>query len=120
MKEKTLYNLQNYAFTLFIIISYFLYIISIIGLSKNAPRYIADLDGYVKIYICLFLIYRFNPFRSKIQFTELDRKIVFSAGIFILTTTTINNIILNYFDIIKAKLQNFSQFLSKKLKNNIK
>jgi hypothetical protein len=108
--EKALYDFQNTAFTLFIIISYILYGISIIGLSRNAPTYIQTLDSYVKIYICLFLIYRFNPLRNKIEFTELDRKIVFSAGLFILTTTAINKIALNYLDDIKSKFQKVSQF----------
>jgi hypothetical protein len=108
--EKALYDFQNRAFTLFIIISYILYGISIIGLSRNAPTYIQTLDSYVKIYICLFLIYRFNPLRNKIEFTELDRKIVFSAGLFILTTTAINKIALNYLDDIKSKFQKVSQF----------
>jgi hypothetical protein len=109
-EKKALYDFQNRAFTLFIIISYLLYGISIIGLSRNAPAYIQTIDGYVKIYICLFLIYRFNPLRNKIEFTELDRKIVFSAGLFILTTTAINNIALGYLDKIKSKLHNVSPF----------
>jgi len=108
--KKAIYDFQNRAFTLFIIISYILYGISIIGLSRNAPMYIQTLDSYVKIYICLFLIYRFNPLRNKIEFTELDRKIVFSAGLFILTTTAINKIALNYLDDIKSKLKRVSQF----------
>jgi len=86
-----------------------LYAVSIIGLSTKAPKYIETLDGYIKIYICLFLIYRFNPFRSSIEFTELDRKIVFSAGIFLLTTTTINKIAVSYFDDIKSKINGFEK-----------
>lgn len=105
-EKKILYNFQNSAFTLFVMVSYILYAISIIGLSRNAPKYIETLDSYVKIYVCLFLIYRFNPFRKTIEFTELDRKIAFSAGLFILTTTTINKIILTYFTDIKTKIQN--------------
>jgi len=99
------YNLQHGAFTIFIIIIYVLYAVSIIGLSTTAPKYIETFDGYIKIYICLFLIYRFNPFRSSIEFTELDRKIVFSAGLFILTTTTINKIVLTYLDNIRHTIK---------------
>jgi hypothetical protein len=98
------YDLQYKGFTLFIVSMYILYAFSIIGLSRKAPEYIQTLDSYVKIYICLFLIYRFNPFRSKINFTELDRRIVFSAGLFILATTAINKIVISYLDIIKKKI----------------
>ena len=51
------------------------------------------LDYYLKIYICIFLIWRFNPFRSKIVFTDLDAKISFNAGLFILTSTALNEYI---------------------------
>ena len=105
-----IYNFQNISFTLIILTFYILYAISILGLSRNAPDYIQTLDYYVKIYICLFLIYRFNPLRNRIVFTELDRKIVFSAGLFILTTTAINNVALYYLDKAKTKLSYLNAF----------
>ena len=103
------YKLQHGAINIFFIIIYILYAISIIGLSQKAPKYIDILDDYIKIYICLFLIYRFHPFKTTIEFTELDRKIVFSAGIFLLTTTTINKIALSYFDDIKYKINGLGE-----------
>ena len=47
------------------------------------------------MYISGFLLLRFNPFR-KVEFTELDRKIVFSSAIFIFTTTAINSLLIAY------------------------
>ena len=110
MNEKAIYNFQNTSFTLIIFTFYILYAISILGLSRNAPQYIETLDTYVKIYICVFLIYRFNPLRTKIDFTELDRKIVFSAGLFILTTTAISSIAKQYLDKAKTTLLGFNIF----------
>jgi hypothetical protein len=81
---------QETTFDLFIFISYILIIISAFGLSRQAPKYLDILDYYVRIYICLFLIWRFNPFRTHIEFTRLDAKIAFNAGLFILTTAVIN------------------------------
>jgi len=83
-------TVQEIFFDIFIYISYALIVISFLGLSNAAPKYLYDLDYYVRIYICLFLIWRFNPFRKIDTFTNLDRKIVFSAGLFILTTTALN------------------------------
>jgi hypothetical protein len=60
------------------------------------------IDYYVRIYICLFLLWRFNPFRKINKFTELDRKIAFTAGLFILTTTALNK----YLDDAKEKIKN--------------
>ena len=92
-------GIQENMFNIIIFITYLLIFLSALGLSSSAPIYLKSLDYYVRIYICLFLIWRFNPFiryfsRQKNphdEFTSLDRKIAFSAGLFILTTSVINS-----------------------------
>ena len=74
------------------IVLYILYFAVVMGLSAAAPIYIEDLQYYLKIYISLFLIIRFNNFRQ-IEFTELDRKIAFNAGIFLLSATMLNQLV---------------------------
>jgi hypothetical protein len=93
--QKNLYKVQDFWFNVFIIITYLLYILFAVGIFKSAPQYLEKLDYYVKIYISLFLLWRFNPFR-KIIFTNLDRKIAFSAGIFLFTTSAVNQILTTY------------------------
>lgn len=105
MYKKLLNDWQNRLFNLFIFISYILIIFSALGLSKSAPKYLETLDYYVRIYICLFLIWRFNPLRSYYEFTDLDRKIAFSAGVFILTTTALNQYLLSFKDQITNLIQ---------------
>jgi len=95
MKKDDLYILQNRSFDIVILISWILYIIIALNISVHAPDYLDDLEFYIKIYISLFLLYRFMPFR-KIKFTDLDRKIAFNAGIFIFTATAIGSILQNY------------------------
>jgi len=102
MLIKNLHEFQTRIFDLFVIISWGLIIISGLGLSQLAPKVLHDLDYYVRIYICLFLIWRFNPLRTKYEFTDLDRKIAFSAGLFILTTTALNK----YLEKIKTLIYN--------------
>ena len=82
-----IYNILTYA-------SFLLYIISTIGLYDRAPQYILYIDIALKLFIGLFLIFRFNPL-VKIQFNEFDKQIIFSAGIFILLSTTITSFMLN-------------------------
>jgi hypothetical protein len=101
--KKHLNNIQNKFFDTFVYLSYTLIFLSAIGFSETAPEYLKKMDYYVKIYVCLFLIWRFNPLRSNIQFTELDRKIAFSAGVFILTTTALNQ----YLDDVKRYIKSF-------------
>jgi hypothetical protein len=106
---KDLYKFQDFWFNVFIVTTYGLYILFAVGIFKSAPQYLESLDYYVKIYISLFLLWRFNPFR-KIHFTELDRKISFSAGIFLLTTSAINQVLIKYLDNAKNIVQQTIHF----------
>ena len=98
--NRELNDIQERFFDIFITVSYILIFVSFLGLSSSAPQYLDNLDYYVRIYICLFLLWRFNPFRKLDKFTNLDRRIAFSAGLFILTTTALNKYLLD----IKNKL----------------
>jgi len=101
-----IYDIQDKGFTLFIILSYILYIITALGIFANAPAYLDTLQYYAKIYICLFLIIRFNPFK-KVEFTDLDRKVAFSSGLFLLSTTIINQILIAYLTDINSYVYSF-------------
>lgn len=97
MSLKTdLHTFQNNMFDLIMFITYLLIFISAIGFSESAPKYLNNLDYYIRVYICLFLIWRFNPLRKTYEFTDLDRKITFNAGCLILTTTALNQYLLYF------------------------
>lgn len=98
MTKSQIHRLQEILFNIFIVVTYLLIIISSFGLSDSAQKYLKMLDYYIRIYVCLFLMWRFNPFRSYYEFTNLDRKVAFSAGLLILTTTALNQ----YLNEIKA------------------
>jgi hypothetical protein len=99
--KKILYNFQDQLFNIFIFLSWSLIIISSLGFS-DAPKYISNLNYYVSIYICLFLMWRFHPFKTRYEFTNLDRKIAFSAGLFIFTTSALNQYLL----LVENKIKN--------------
>lgn len=98
-----LYQIQKKGFSIIIYLTWFLYFAILLGLSANAPQYLDDLQYYVKIYVSLFLIVRFNPLRS-VHFNELDAQIAFSAGVFLITTTAINSLLQTYLDKLKGYL----------------
>ena len=85
-----LHIFQEFFFDIVINIAFLLLLISILGFSQYSQKYLNYLDYYIRIYICLFLIWRFNPLRSVYEFTTLDAKIAFNGGIFLLTTTALN------------------------------
>ena len=103
MLSKKIYDVQNKAFDIFIYISWILYFAILFGVSVNAPSYLDSVDYYAKIYVSLFLLYRFNAFR-KVTFTDLDRKIAFSAGVFLFATTALNQVLTQYLNPIKSKV----------------
>ncbi len=109
LKGGSFIKTQEKIFNIFIIISWILIILSTFGLSKRAPQFLENLDYYVKIYICIFLMWRFNPMRTKYQFTELDRKIAFSAGLLIFTTTALNKYVKYFESNIKSKIENIKK-----------
>jgi len=96
MKQSKSLHYQEILFNGFIITSYIVYILLGIGFLSTYPTFLTYMNNIIRVYTCFFILYRFNPFRE-IQCTSLDRKVIFSSGLLILTTfildkDTINNI----------------------------
>jgi len=109
-----LYEFQEKVFDYVTVFTYILYIVIAFGLSTTVPKYLDDLLFYTKMYISLFLIYRFNPFTIS-KFTPLDAKIAYNAGIFLLFTTALNSVLLHYIIFLKI----IGQSILNKIKENI-
>jgi hypothetical protein len=82
--------IHEHLFNIGLYLSYILYFIAYFQIGTYNPKYLDNLQQYLKYYVTGFLLIRFNPF-SKSNFTEFDRKIVFSSAVFLLTTTTFVN-----------------------------
>jgi hypothetical protein len=80
------------------IVNYLCLILFVIGFFQSQPTFLIVFNTFIKIILALFLIYRFNTYRKQpIRFTELDRKICYSTGIFI--------ILISFIDIITYNLE---------------
>ena len=62
-------------FDIFIIVSYLIYILLGIGFLSTYPTFLTYMNNIIRIYICFFILDRFNPFRN-IKCTSLDRKVM--------------------------------------------
>lgn len=100
MIHKDIHNFQHKLIDWITYITYFLYFVIAFGLSSSAPEYLDTLSYYTKIYVGLFLVYRFNPFRH-VKMTKLDVKIAFNAGVFLLASTSLTGILRAYMEQIK-------------------
>ena len=74
---------------------YILYAASLLGVFFIAPEYLATLVNVIKIYICVFLIWKFNPFtKRRAVVGSHERELIFSSAIFLLLTTSIGDILI--------------------------
>lgn len=82
-KEETFFNIT-------IVLSYLILFGSYFGLTILAPHNLSKFETYMQLYICVSLLIRFNPLRNA-RFSNLDRKIAFSAGLLLLSSTILNS-----------------------------
>ena len=100
-------QLYNYELIYLIIISWITRLtlfLFIVGFFQTKPQGIIELIFFNKICLALFLIYRFNNYRTnKIIFTELDRKVCYSSGIYI--------IIISFMDYYNSYINNMRELI---------
>jgi hypothetical protein len=95
----SLLKIQDQAFEIITYVNYVVYILLLLGLSYLTPESVKVLNKYMPVYISLFLLIRFNPLRNKNHhFTDLDRKIAFSSGVFLFLTTAVGAFAENYLE----------------------
>jgi len=104
---KNIHSFQYKLVDLIQVLTIFLYIAISFQLSAFAPEYLSYLQHFLKIYVSLFLIYRFNDFRT-IKLTDLDRKIGFNAGVLLIGSDIVNYIALNY----SQQIYNYNLYIS--------
>ena len=81
----SLYHFETQFLHYFGWISKITVVLFFIGIFQEKPTIFIDFNFIVKVCLALFLIYRFNDYRKyDITFTELDRKVCYSAGMYIL------------------------------------
>jgi hypothetical protein len=91
--NKKFYDFELKFLTFFSFITKLTVVLFIIGFFQQKPTFIVQFNFVIKIILALFLMYRFNKYRKdKITFTELDRKVCYSAGLYI--------ILISFFDFI--------------------
>ncbi len=77
------------AFDLTVLGLHIAYVAVVVGIVQHEPAYLETIDFWVKVFMSVFLLWRFNPFMH-IKYTEFDRKVGFSAGVFLFVVTVVN------------------------------
>ena len=93
--------IHHYVFDTSVFFLHVIYVAVAFGFLEKEPEYMMAIDYWVKVFMSLFLLWRFNPW-VKITFSDFDRRVVFSAGMFLFTVTIVNNYLLSYVEKGKA------------------
>ena len=73
---------------------YALYFITLLGVLYIKPAYIHTLGTIMQIYVALFLIFRFNPYR-KHEIRPHDDQIILGSAFLLLTNAGVTSYILS-------------------------
>ena len=76
------------------IIIYGSYLLFLLGIYYVNPIYITSVFKYFEIFLCLFFIIRFHPFRKAVL-RDFDQYLIFISGFIILTNVGIVEYIIN-------------------------
>ena len=86
--NKHLYNFQYKFLTYFSHLVKISLVLYIVGAFSTKSVIMIQINFFVKLFLGVFLVYRFSGRRiHKVQFTDLDRKIAYSAGLYIIVVS---------------------------------
>ena len=92
-------ELHKQFYTYLIYFSYVLQIVIYFGIANFDPKIMENMMSLIKIYISLYLMYKFNPFNiNKVTFDNFEKKLIFSGAIYLFLSTSFVN---KYFSFIK-------------------
>ena len=103
---KNLNKLHQNFFYYGLYLSYILFFIAFTGIVSISPEYLTTLDKILKFYTATFLIIRFNPFITiggkSCEDLEFDKKVAFTAGMFMFLTLEATDLAMKNLDINTA------------------
>jgi len=65
-----------------------IYVFFALGFLSDKPDYVDTIEFWLKAYMGVYLVWRFNPLYP-LTFSDFDRKVIFSAGSFLFTITIV-------------------------------
>jgi hypothetical protein len=81
--ESNLERIKKPTYIVMITLLYICYFAIYAGLFYVNPVYVYTLSNSIRIFICMFLIYKFHPFRQH-KLLEFDAQLIFASAMLIL------------------------------------
>ena len=88
-------NFKNF-YLLLRLIYLILIIATVLGIGYVSPNVLTTVQSLIKVTIAIYLIYKFNLFTRKSTIDKTEQIIIYSAGIYLLLSTSFSVYILNY------------------------
>lgn len=85
-------NLFDYIFVMLTFAWYIFYGLTFIDIIPNSQQNFLKFVFYYEVYVCLLLIFYFNPYMN-ITLTKVKKQMVFSAALMLLFSIGIENIL---------------------------
>lgn len=84
------------------------YVLALLGIMYVDPIQINKLNVAVQLFVCLFLIFRFHPFRSH-ELRKYDSQLIFGSALFLLANLGITQFVMSNIPWISSILPNTLQ-----------
>ena len=84
--EKTFENIKKPTYILLAGTFYVLYIIAFLGIAYVNPKYIENVSFTLQLFVSMFLLYKFHPFREH-KLEQFDGTLIFASAILLFTNT---------------------------------
>ncbi len=103
MKSSELFSNGSVYFYYFLVsILYTIYIVTFLGIYYVNPEYSKYLSIFIRLFISIFLLIRFNPF-SKLVINTNDSILISASAFFLLINTGVTEYLYNY---VNNKIEN--------------
>lgn len=84
---KTIESLSLNTIEVLFIISYVILATLMMGLTIFSPNIYEIIKIILQILISFFIIFKFNPFTRRTMISQMERKIIFSSGVYLFLAT---------------------------------
>lgn len=70
-------------------------------------KFMREINTILQLIVCLFLIYRFNPFENNLNISNNDKRIIFSSAVFLFINLGVIEYLHQYVDEVKSRISPF-------------
>ena len=83
-------NIHYQAYFVSLAAIYITYALVFLGVFSTVPKYVLSWHLFVQLCLCLFLMFRYHPFRQMYAFQPNDARLIFGAALLLLVNIVVS------------------------------